>query len=87
MSDYEEEVLNLILEDEEEELVVSLPIIISLVFCKFFGYREEMFFLKKMGFILSLWASMDKLLANLHNLFLGGIPQKARLCCQYLANM
>jgi len=38
MSDYEEEVLNLILEDEEEVLAVSPPIIISLVFCKVFGY-------------------------------------------------
>ena len=44
MSDYEEEVLNLILEDEEEVLAVSLPIIISLVFCRVFGYQEEMFF-------------------------------------------
>ena len=41
MSDYEEEVLNLILEDEEEVLAESLPIIILLVFCKVFGYQRR----------------------------------------------
>jgi len=47
MSDYEEvPVLKLILEEEEEEevLAVRLPIITSLMFGKFFGYREEMSF-------------------------------------------
>ena len=44
MSDYEEEVLNVILEDEDEVLAVSLRIIISLVFCKVLGNQEEMFF-------------------------------------------